>query len=642
VEHKLITGTGAEIWLPFARSRIKALRATGLAYASQQFEIEGCSVKVRIEPEQEYISLSGGSPMILSGLIRVGEIVELPAEPGIPPEKVLRDYKPTQQAYEYPLKKNPSKSPALFNDEPKLAPADPDADKQYEDLSPSMFSGLMAKAIQVIMGQGLGVKYDYKFLRCHGIVKAVDKKLWLIEISKVNGVIAMRLPLAFKGEFTSSKQDVLKQCGELFKGVPSGTTFPLGAKLTDALTAGTVIRLATVESMDPFFSKHAYMPTMGWSFNDTGTEAHNTCYRHGMVDDAHRFGCHYKLNIEIGEIDKEREPGDPLAEGTATLTLVEEGPLLRNLGETMGFAFSSKEAPYIVPLPAALGFDGFVAPSPANPSDPQGGYSTAVFVCFIEGAFDVVRVVFQPDFIENTGPDNVTHPPGGTRTEIEQRGSRYMASAKFPMPRDVVRYTETRTFNFVSQTAVTRGIGGGSDVYTTYTDTIYQSTLARGATYGIAPHDSRDCYVAYCQSENEFELTGSGRQTYYSLSPFDYLGDEMPPPPADFGSSSTRQISSVVDELTVFGRPGILATPANSSSVSPTQRGFYWADPSNSQLQFPGFNAGYAVRYSMLGASKHLLHSRQLWAENYTLVGSTFAGETSPSDHLYNFIGYTE
>lgn len=58
MEHKLISG--GEQYLPFARSRIKALRAAGLEYASQQFEIGGSSVKVRIEPGHEYISLSGG------------------------------------------------------------------------------------------------------------------------------------------------------------------------------------------------------------------------------------------------------------------------------------------------------------------------------------------------------------------------------------------------------------------------------------------------------------------------------------------------------------------------------------------------------------------------------------------------------
>jgi hypothetical protein len=58
MEHKLIRG--GEQYLPFARSRIKALKATGLQHASQQFEIDGVSVKVRIDGEHEYISLEGG------------------------------------------------------------------------------------------------------------------------------------------------------------------------------------------------------------------------------------------------------------------------------------------------------------------------------------------------------------------------------------------------------------------------------------------------------------------------------------------------------------------------------------------------------------------------------------------------------
>lgn len=58
MEHKLITG--GEQYLPFARSRIKAMRATGLMFASQQYEIDGCSIKVRIEGDHEFITLSGG------------------------------------------------------------------------------------------------------------------------------------------------------------------------------------------------------------------------------------------------------------------------------------------------------------------------------------------------------------------------------------------------------------------------------------------------------------------------------------------------------------------------------------------------------------------------------------------------------
>lgn len=72
MEHRIILE--GEIYLPFARSRIKALRATGLRYVSQQFEINGCSVKVRIEPDHEYITLSGTSWVLTmdSGIADIG------------------------------------------------------------------------------------------------------------------------------------------------------------------------------------------------------------------------------------------------------------------------------------------------------------------------------------------------------------------------------------------------------------------------------------------------------------------------------------------------------------------------------------------------------------------------------------------
>jgi hypothetical protein len=62
VEHKLING--GEQYLPFARSRIKALRATGLKYASQQFVMPDGTVRVQIVGDQEYIRISGGKGVV--------------------------------------------------------------------------------------------------------------------------------------------------------------------------------------------------------------------------------------------------------------------------------------------------------------------------------------------------------------------------------------------------------------------------------------------------------------------------------------------------------------------------------------------------------------------------------------------------
>lgn len=58
MEHKLISG--GEQYLPFARSRIKALRAMGSSYASQRFDMDDGVVEVRIAGQQDYITLTGG------------------------------------------------------------------------------------------------------------------------------------------------------------------------------------------------------------------------------------------------------------------------------------------------------------------------------------------------------------------------------------------------------------------------------------------------------------------------------------------------------------------------------------------------------------------------------------------------------
>lgn len=57
MEHKLIQG-GAQ-YLPFARSRIKALRATGAKYVTQRFELPDGHVRVQVSGEHDYIFITG-------------------------------------------------------------------------------------------------------------------------------------------------------------------------------------------------------------------------------------------------------------------------------------------------------------------------------------------------------------------------------------------------------------------------------------------------------------------------------------------------------------------------------------------------------------------------------------------------------
>lgn len=71
--HVHITQCDDPRFLPFARSRLKQLRATGLAYASQQFAVDGATIHVRKEGEQEYIRITGGATGFVWMLVTVRE-----------------------------------------------------------------------------------------------------------------------------------------------------------------------------------------------------------------------------------------------------------------------------------------------------------------------------------------------------------------------------------------------------------------------------------------------------------------------------------------------------------------------------------------------------------------------------------------
>lgn len=60
MEHRILLG-GGECWLPFARSRIAALRALSSQFVAQKFIMpDGANVVVSIEPNHEYIRIDGG------------------------------------------------------------------------------------------------------------------------------------------------------------------------------------------------------------------------------------------------------------------------------------------------------------------------------------------------------------------------------------------------------------------------------------------------------------------------------------------------------------------------------------------------------------------------------------------------------
>ena len=373
MEHKLIQG--GEQYLPFARSRIKALKATGLKYASQKFEIDGVSVKVRIAGEHEYIELEGSPVKILSGVVKAGEIVVVPETEDKAEHKVLRSFRPTQNCWEFPLKKDPAKSAASFNDEKLLSKQKPSWTHpgQYTSISPSMFSGLMSKAVAVIMGRGLEVKYSYAWDKCHGVVMDASGKPWLVEISLENGVIAKKLPVDKPNK--GGSVDAERVASELFGGVPSGGSFPSGGALTSALASGSVIRLASVEDMAEYFLCVPQASHIGWSFGPNGSVAYNAVVRIGEVEPGAYVGKLFRLDFILSESQK-----------VATLSLVEQGGLTKTTYDDDGNALG---APFFFQMPGGSTSNVVARTVPAGTTGADSG--GPLFVCHIDGEVEIIR-----------------------------------------------------------------------------------------------------------------------------------------------------------------------------------------------------------------------------------------------------------
>ncbi len=363
MEHKLITG-GSQ-WLPFARSRIKALRALGLPYVCQKYEIDGVRIEVRIAGEHEYIRLESGSGPF-GGVTRDGTLVEIPTSSPVT-NYTLRDFKPTKVAIKYTSFTPKPKVPE-FHDEDRLGVlvaghVEPtkQGDSQYKHICGSMYSGRMAQLVQLLLGygkmatttpypnkdeipileeesppyqdilSGVRVRYDHRWARCHGIVVAQDDSIWLVEISQVNGVIAMPLPTmstdVLLPEIRKLFGDVL-EIKELFGGVPSGGTFP--ADVVKAIEDGKVIRLAPVEALGPLYTKISYSRDMGWTFPDDGRVAYNTC-RGTHATELNRYGTAHKKMAYLYRLDITISGGTNPS-GSAVLTLQEEAWACTNLG----------------------------------------------------------------------------------------------------------------------------------------------------------------------------------------------------------------------------------------------------------------------------------------------------------------------
>lgn len=631
MEHKLIQG--GEQFLPFARSRIKALRAAGLSYAGQKFEIDGVSIEVRIAGEHDHIRLSGdGTLNVLSGVTKDASVVDLPiVPPATAAVKTLRSFKPTREAWINQQKRNPDKSPTVFGDENRFG----FNTSQYGPTAPisgSMFSGLMAKAVQLLLGVGktarmplgLEIKYDYSWSRTHIVVTATDKKLWLVEISATNGVIAMPFEVQ-KGGSPASKQKMVREAHKWFKGLPTGATFPTTTPaINEAIANGSVIRLATPSSLAAFHSKSPYAPWVGWTTNNAGSEAHNVCWD---SIGGNTKSYHYKISIAIGDTVSPREVDQPLAEGSAVLSLESSDvvweftrvtPITTDYLWPRPYGFTDPITGVCQTIPAGkptLGGswsqpDGFPIPSIKFP----------IFVCFINDVLDVVYIRNEPQvFTSRVDVD-------GFGTDAFNVPGYFVDSIGFP--------------GAPSTTAISHYVGDTTD-YRVFTSATATGSIASNLTSSVM-------------------FPGAARNAYLHFKAGDYSNLGYAP-----GVPGTESFTEpVISFLTTSGQKHTQSQVGWTATYRTGTRNwnsewdigdYCWCNPSFS------FGLGYAL-CSVFGdsdtdifsggaaADTHAVFQRSAApsgltipppaTEGYVLKGAEFAGEPSLSTHRYNFTGY--
>lgn len=320
MEHRLIQG--GEHFLPFARSCITKLKKLGTPYAAQSFEIDGASIKVRVEPGHEYIRIEGGR-LLLSGFVGDGAIMGDVYDDDGKFVKTINWSETAQGQITWYMEKfwprsdlrpkgttgwltrgsQPKKLANLdltFNGTSFKAQGVPYPDARalgYGKRGPaSMYTGTMRKVVQVLLGACKGtpraiqtdkadnlnqpnglnnadIPYGYTYNCSHGIFTCSDHtkekpNVWVIEISQYRGVLAWKLDTTVVNAKTNNP-DVYQALGYM----PRATKRPAS---TDADQKGLVqLMPADHAQLRGYWSHEPLYPECGWAFSYSGRAAAN-------------------------------------------------------------------------------------------------------------------------------------------------------------------------------------------------------------------------------------------------------------------------------------------------------------------------------------------------------------------------------
>jgi hypothetical protein len=245
---------------------------------------------------------------------------------------------------------------------------------QYVTVRPCQYTGLMAKAVSVMLGygtfdlsgtelqelllleadsdysnhvvtNGFQVLYDHRFTRCHAIVRADDGVLWLVECSAINGILAEPLRYLPADLFTTDKGTdfAVGTAFDELGGLPLGNIFPDSRSETQTLIdEGELLELMTpTEYEDALLNEWSeYSDLNSWAFNDTGKAARVTAFKND--ENGFKVSGYFELAIRINALNTGRvSSGQPIGTGTAAIVELKEPQIMtcsyrRELVQTTG------------------------------------------------------------------------------------------------------------------------------------------------------------------------------------------------------------------------------------------------------------------------------------------------------------------
>lgn len=325
---------GGHEYLPFARSRIRALKTLGMRYVSQTYTVNGVTINVRLENGTEYIRIDGGKHRLLSGFLANGFVTgdvldaegnvigQLPAVQPTPDGSIkyrMGKFWPRddlRKKDETGWLESGKKPETLANLDLTLNGTSfrmgqlpfPDARAcEYGKRGPaSLYTGTMRKVVQVLLGRCEGeprvettpekdrleygfnnadIPYAYTFDKSHGVFTCSDHtkekpNVWVIEISSQRGVLAWKMDTRKVSK--TGNPDLYETLGYL----PVPTPRPVS---TDANQRGLRSLWDGDGELSAYFAHGPLYQDCGWAFSYSGRRAANVSFEYNYSESGARL-----------------------------------------------------------------------------------------------------------------------------------------------------------------------------------------------------------------------------------------------------------------------------------------------------------------------------------------------------------------